>query len=96
MGCEHLRQHSTGGGTVTELSPTGATLGTFDVGGYPAGIAFDGTNMWVTDKEQQVTKLSPTGATLGTFPVGSYPFGIAFDGIHMWVTNSNSNTVTEL
>jgi hypothetical protein len=35
--------------TVTELSPTDPTLGIFPVDIFPAGIAFDGTNMWVTN-----------------------------------------------
>ena len=81
--------------TVTELSPTGATLGTFTVGNGPRGIAFDGTNMWVTNYyDNTVTELSPTGATLGTFAVRRLPAGIAFDGTHMWVANGVS--VTEL
>ena len=37
----------------------------------PQGIAFDGTNMWVTNMgNDNATKLSPAGATLGTYPVG--------------------------
>ena len=57
-------------------------------------IAFDGTNMWVTNRgDDTVTKLSPAGAMLGTFAVGSDPVGIAFDGTHMWVAGSG---VTEL
>jgi hypothetical protein len=43
--------------TVTELSPTGATLGTFPVVSA-SGIAFDGTNMWVTSPQTNtVTEL---------------------------------------
>ena len=91
-----------GGDTVTELSPAGATLGTFAVGDGPGGIAFDGTNMWVAngyDASNTVTELSPTGATLGTFAVGTSPHGIAFDGTNMWVANAiagDSTHVTEL
>ena len=49
-----------------------APLGTYIVGSDPLAIAFDGTNMWVTnDGGNDVTELSPTGATLGTFPVGT-------------------------
>jgi DNA-binding beta-propeller fold protein YncE len=67
------------------------------VGKFPWGIAFDGTNMWVTNYgDNTVTELSPTGATLGTFPVGNAPRGIAFDGTHMWVANMGDGTVTEL
>jgi DNA-binding beta-propeller fold protein YncE len=38
-------------GTVTELSPTGATLGTFAAGDTPMGLAFDGMHMWVAGSE---------------------------------------------
>ena len=57
-----------GPGSVTELSPTGATLATFDVADVSGGIAFDGTNMWVIS-DMSVIELSPTGQTLGSFPV---------------------------
>jgi hypothetical protein len=68
---------------ITELSPTGATLGTFKVGAGPSdtnlvAIAFDGASMWVANNGftlsgphgggfDDVSRLSPTGATLGTF-----------------------------
>jgi DNA-binding beta-propeller fold protein YncE len=85
-------------GTVTKLSPTGATLGTFPVGDNPAaGMAFDGTNMWVSDGCcENVTKVSPSGATLGAFVVGESPQGIAFDGAHMWVAVQDYGEVIEL
>jgi hypothetical protein len=70
-------------GQVTELSPSGAVLGTFPVAVSPQGIAFDGASMWVTfagpptppptplmppvPQTFGVTRLSAAGATLGTF-----------------------------
>ena len=45
-------------GTVTELSATGETIGTFPVGNDPREIAFDGTHMWVTNRaDNTVTEL---------------------------------------
>ena len=45
-------------GTVLELSPSGATLGTYAVGNTPSAIAFDGTHMWVAnDDSKNVTEL---------------------------------------
>ena len=84
--------------TVTELSPTGATLGTFPVGQQAAdGIAFDGTNMWVVnDDDGSVTKLSPTGATLGTFTVGIDPEGDRVRRHEHVGRRLDSNNVTEL
>ena len=70
---------------------------TFTVGSSAEDIAFDGTNMWVTNYGgNTVTELSPTGATLGTSPWATSPVGIAFDGTNMWVTNGSGNSVTEL
>jgi DNA-binding beta-propeller fold protein YncE len=35
---------------VTKLKAgTGATVGTFKVGSEPAGVAFDGASIWVTN-----------------------------------------------
>jgi DNA-binding beta-propeller fold protein YncE len=53
--------------TVTELSPSGTTIGTYPVGKLPLGIAYDGTNMWVVNQtDNTVTELSPNGTTLNT------------------------------
>ena len=39
-----------GSNSVTELRASdGVHLGTFSVGNYPIGIAFDGANIWVTN-----------------------------------------------
>jgi hypothetical protein len=74
---------------------TGAS---FAVGAGPAWVAFDGTNIWVTNNaNNNVTKLlASTGATLGTFAVGTTPVEVAFDGANIWVANSGSNNVSRL
>jgi uncharacterized protein (TIGR03437 family) len=71
---------------------------TYPVGIVPLGIAFDGTNVWVTnDGSATVTKLrASTGATVGTYSVGINPDGIAFDGVNIWVANRTDGTVTKL
>jgi len=70
---------------------------TFNVGNFPIGVAFDGTNIWVANgASNSVTKLRATdGAVLGTF-VGEFPIGVAFDGTNVWVANGESNNVTKL
>src|ERR1700692_657932 len=62
----------------------------FSVGNSPAGVTFDGANIWVTNVgSNTVTKLRANdGAPLGTFSVGSGPGGVAFDGANIWVTNA--------
>jgi hypothetical protein len=70
----------------------------FQVGGHPIGMAFDGANLWVVNTGFYfVSKLRASdGAVLGTFPVGKYPGYAAFDGANIWVTNLGDNTVSKL
>ena len=83
----------------------GSVINTVNVGTNPSGMAFDGTNIWVTNQgsDNVIVILAATGAIQNTFPVGppllgsSYgPSAIAFDGTHMWITNSNTNTVVRM
>jgi hypothetical protein len=70
----------------------------FAVGNAPVGVAFDGANIWVTNRtDNSVTKhRASDGANLGTFAAGSYPSDLAFDGTSIWVANTVGNTVTKL
>jgi len=73
-----------------------ATIG---VGNAPSGVAFDGTNIWVTNfNSDNVTRINAaTGTAVGTpIAVGDGPYGVAFDGTNIWVTNYNSNNVTRI
>jgi DNA-binding beta-propeller fold protein YncE len=38
-----------GSGVSCLRASDGANLGTFNVGTYPTGVAFDGANIWVTN-----------------------------------------------
>jgi hypothetical protein len=58
----------------------------------PAGILFDGSNMWVTDLT--LKKLDSNAAILQTVTVGSSPFLPVFDGTNIWVPNLGSNSVS--
>ena len=63
----------------------------------PSGLAFDGANIWVSDRgANKVTKLNAaTGAVVGHYAVGHAPAGVAFDGVNIWVANSGSGTVSK-
>jgi hypothetical protein len=78
----------------------GVNLGTFLVGSDAFTLAFDGANIWVSDRaENRVVKLRASdGANLGTFPVGSNVTGVAFDGTNIWMAHvaSNPGTVSKL
>ena len=80
-----------------------STNATFDVPGNLAGIAFDGSNMWVAldsaANGNQVSKVRTSdGTVVATFtagPPGSWPYGIAFDGANIWVAGERGG-VTKL
>lgn len=64
------------------------------VGSRPQFIAFDGTNVWITNLgSNSVTKLRACdGEALGTFPTGTGPVGIVFDGANFWTANNTGST----
>ncbi|MGD1995017.1 MAG: YncE family protein, partial [Anaerolineae bacterium] len=70
----------------------------FNVGFGPAGIAFDGANIWVTNYGDDTVSVlrANNGAHIMTPTVGARPAGIAFDGANMWVTNFGDDTVSVL
>ena len=70
---------------------------TVTVGYSPAGVAFDGTNIWVTNYgSNNVSKINPTTNAVTTVTVGNGPIGVAFDGTSIWVTNNSSNNVSKI
>jgi hypothetical protein len=86
------------GGGVSIVTP-GATLPWSAVNvtlGFagPAGILYDGTNIWVADLIGTILKLDQAGTILQTVTVGSGPYFPGFDGTNIWVPNSASNSVT--
>ena len=67
------------------------------VGRGPAGIVYDGANMWVTNNpDNRVNVLrARDGFRVMTPTVGSGPKGIAIDGTNMWVVNNGVNSVSK-
>ena len=53
-----------------------------------AGIAFDGSSMWVADwDDNSVTKIHASDdAVLGIFSLPGTPYAVAYDGANVWVT----------
>gem|GEM_PF-5336783 len=86
-------------GKVTKLRANdGVNLGSFDAGGSTLYAAFDGTNVWFTNPDNNtVTRLRASdGTPQGTFSVGARPTGILFDDANIWVANEFDNTVSKL
>ena len=94
-----IRSHSFVG-ILTLLLTSALQLGaqTFPVGKGPWVAAFDGTNIWISNRgDNTVSRIRPSdGTILGTYAVGSAPTGILFDGTNIWAANLNSNNVTKL
>ena len=70
----------------------------FKVRVNPAGMAFDGSDIWVGNEgEDTVSKVRASdGTMLGTYTVGNGPFALVFDGANIWTENFVDNTVTKL
>ena len=83
--------------TLADISD-GGVLGTFNAGTGPTGVAFDGTNIWVTNIiSNNVTEFQASnGSVLGTFNAGLGPMGVAFDGTNIWIADMSGNNVTRL
>src|SRR5581483_3245559 len=70
----------------------------FTVGNFPAGVVFDGANIWVANLAgNTVTKLRANdGTNLGSFAAGTGPYALAYDGANVWAADGGSNTVTKI
>jgi len=69
----------------------------YPVGDFPSGVAFDGTNIWVTNLfDDDVSRLDPVTGDRTDFAVGDNPYGVAFDGTNIWVTNQIDDDVSRL
>ena len=78
-----------GGGTVSIITP-GTTIPwtttTVTIGETLRGIAWDGSNIWVTDfGPDTLMKLDAAGSVLQTVTVGLNPSYLLFDGTNLWV-----------
>jgi DNA-binding beta-propeller fold protein YncE len=80
------------GGVLVKMSTSGQTLAIVGVGTSPDKIAFDGTNIWVTDYESSDVRIvAENGNVLKTIPLPSAdPEGIIFDGKYIWVANDGA------
>jgi YVTN family beta-propeller protein len=77
---------------------TATVTGVYPAFNYPGYVAWDGTNIWVTEAYgTTVTKINPlTNTVAANITVGSSPRGVAWDGTNIWVANLQSNTVSRI
>jgi DNA-binding beta-propeller fold protein YncE len=85
--------------TVRRIDPaTGQEQVSYNTGGGPRALAFDGTNMWAANyAEGTLAKIDRDTGTVVTYPVAAHPVGIAFDGTNLWVSHyTTPGIVTKL
>jgi hypothetical protein len=76
-----------------------AGVESFSAPEYPWGLAFDGTNIWISStNDDHVTRLlAADGSPNGTFYSGGASRSLAFDGENIWIANlALANTLTVL
>jgi hypothetical protein len=63
----------------------------------PIGILFDGSNLWVANRNNnEVVKYQRDFTEIGRYPVGCIPERMLFDGEHLWITGPGGNAVCKL
>jgi hypothetical protein len=80
---------------------TGTIVNTFTLPDYAGpGLAFDGTNVWVTiqSNPDSVSKVLASTGAVTTYQLFNCvaPTGMAFDGSHIWISCWSGYTVQEL
>jgi DNA-binding beta-propeller fold protein YncE len=79
-------------------SPGAVTVAASTLGNNPAGIVYDGTNLWTANNGSSVSIIMPTPPyTVTNVTTGfNSPSGILYDGAHIWVTDASANTLLKL
>ena len=84
-------------GSVSIVTPGtwSVTTVTIPGPGNPAGIVFDGANIWIVGKsEPLLKKLDASGNVIQSVTVGADPTHPAFDGNNIWVPNFSDNSLS--
>ncbi len=89
-------------GTLYVIDPTqppGAlTVAASNLGDNPAGIAFDGANLWTANHGASVSIITPQPPYTVTTVASGFlePVGLLYDGTHIWVTDSAAGELLQL
>lgn len=67
-------------------------------GPAPLGLAFDGENLWVSDRsEHRIYKVNPeSGQIVLAIPFDGDVAGTAWDGKHLWQADNRTKTVSQI
>ena len=85
---------------VSDTAPPGTVLSSFaaPVVNSMSGLAFDGTNVWLTGQSTNtIYELDSLGNVISSFAgPATNPTGLTFDGTNLWVVDRDMNTIYEL
>jgi hypothetical protein len=76
--------------------PPGHYIGTFYVPYYASDLAFDGTNLWAIDiNDDEITKFDNNGNVIETLNVDSIN-GLTFDGTYLWYSDNSDDKLYQI
>lgn len=85
-------------GTVTKVSPDGQVVADTPVGKGPLALAFDGSSLWIANKEgKSLVRMDPATAQAAA-PIGlaGEPLALIFDGRWLWVALADLGQVIQI
>jgi DNA-binding beta-propeller fold protein YncE len=85
-------------GTVTKVSPDGQVEADSPVGKGPLALAFDGSSLWVANKEgKSLVRMDPaTSQVAGTIELKGEPLALNYDGNSLWVALGDLGQVIQI
>jgi len=85
-------------GTVTKVSSGGRVLADTPVGEGPLALAFDGSSLWIANKEgKSLVQMDPgTAEVVETLDLAGEPLAVVFDGRSLWVALGDLGQVIEV
>lgn len=94
-------QDEDGGGLVFEIDPDTCNVERSlpTPGHAPSGLCWDGTHLWVSDRDsRRIDRLDTTsGEVLRSVVAPAFtPYGLAYDGQNLWVTDSGTGRLYRL
>ena len=94
----HLWTANAIAGTVTRVTRDGQVLADVPVGEGPLAVAFDGTSLWVANKEgKSLVQVDPrTSKVEMTLDLEGEPLALIFDGRSLWVALGDLGQVIQV